>query len=243
MISNKKSLASGSRFLNRRRKKRDSAEDEWAHATGSVGEKIEVKDILDVQDRSLTFGEEENIPETNYDLYQEEKAKVEDDMSNTAQYIRFANESIKLKKDRLDTFNEKQRKFQEEVDALRTEKPKTREELNKTNYTEIQSSDIQRALQFLEIDRKQIKQKIEHFGTQLSHVKSDLIEKDKQIEDIKAELDVMRKREGIQKQSKPVETDPIEIIKSKINSLTDNNDKKEILDEVNSLLSKLKSRK
>jgi len=236
-------MPTGSRFLNRRRKKRESAEDEWAHATGSVGEKIEVKDILDVQDRSLTFGDEENIAETNYDLYKEEKEKLKDDMSNTAQYIKFANESINQKKDRLDTFNEKQRKFQEEVDALRIEKPKTREELNKTKYKEIQSSDVQRTLQFLEIDRKQIKQKMEHFSTQLSHGKSDLIEKDKQIENIKAELDAMRKREDIQKQSKPVESDPIEIIKSKINSLADNKDKKEILDEVNSLLSKLKSKK
>ncbi len=236
-------MPTGSKFLNRRRKRRDSAEDEWAHATGSVGEKIEVKDILDVQDRSLTFGDQENIPETNYDLYKEERAKVEDDMTNTAQYIRFANESIKQKRDRLEAFNEKQIKFQEEINALRTEKPKTRDELNKTKYKEIQSSDIQRALQFLEIDRKQIKQKIEHFGIQLSHVKSDLIEKDKQIDDIKAELDIMRKREGIQKQSKPVESDPIEIIKSKICSLADNKDKKEILDEVNSLLSQLKSKK
>lgn len=236
-------MPTGSKFLNRRRKKRDSAEDEWSHTTGSVGEKIEVKDILEVQDRSLTFGDQENIPETNYDLYKEERAKVEDDMSNTAQYIRFANESIKQKRDRLEAFNEKQIKFQEEINALRTEKPKTRDELNKTKYKEIQSSDIQRALQFLEIDRKQIKQKIEHFSIQLSHGKSDLIEKDKQIEDIKAELDIMRKREGIQKQSKPVESDPIEIIKSKINSLADNKDKKEILDEVNSLLSQLKSKK
>jgi len=236
-------MPSGSKFLNRRRKRRDSAEDEWAHATGSVGGKIEVKDILDVQDRSLTFGDQENIPETNYDLYKEERAKVEDDMTNTAQYIRFANESIKQKRDRLEAFNEKQIKFQEEINALRTEKPKTRDELNKTKYKEIQSSDIQRALQFLEIDRKQIKQKIEHFSIQLSHGKSDLIEKDKQIEDIKAELDIMRKREGIQKQSKPVEQDPIEIIKSKINSLAENKDKKEILDEVNSLLSQLKSKK
>jgi len=236
-------MPTGSKFLNRRRKRRDSAEDEWAHATGSVGEKIEVKDILDVQDRSLTFGDQENIPETNYDLYKEEKERVEDDMSNTAQYIKFANESIKQKKDRIDSFNEKQIKFQEEINALKTKKPKTRDELNKTKYKEIQSSDIQRALQFLEIDRKQIKQKIEHFSTQLSHAKSDLIEKDKQVEDIKDELDVMRKREGIQKQSKPVEPDPIEIIKSKINSLADNKDKKEILDEVNSLLSQLKSKK
>ena len=235
-------MPAGSKFLNRRKRKRDSAEDEWSHTTGGVGEKIEVKDILDVQDRSLTFGDEENIPETNYDLYREERAKVEDDMSNTSQYIRFANESIKQKRDRLEAFNEKQIKFQEEINALRTEKPKTRDELNKTKYKEIQSSDIQRALQFLEIDRKQIKQKIEHFSIQLSHGKSDLIEKDKQIEDIKAELDIMRKRESIQKQSKPVEQDPIEIIKSKINSLAENKDKKEILDEVNSLLSQLKSK-
>jgi len=44
-------------------------------------------------------------------------------------------------------------------------------------------------------------------------------------------------------QSKPVEQDPIEVVKSKVNSLADNKDKKEILDEVNSLLSQLKSKK
>jgi chromosome segregation ATPase len=236
-------LASGSKFLNRRKRKHDSAEDEWEHATGSVGEKIEVTDILDVQDRSLTFGDQENIAETNYDMYKEEKERVIDDMSNTAQYIKFANESIKLKKDRLETFNEKQRKFQEEVDALKIKKLKTREELNNTKYKEIKSPDIKRALEFLEKDRKQIKQKIEHFSTQLSHAKTDLVEKDKQMQEIKAELDMMNKRENVQKQSQVVESDPIEIIKSKICSLADSQDKKEILDEVNSLLSQLKSKK
>ena len=235
-------MPTGSKFLNRRKRKRDSAEDEWAHATGS-GTGIEVKDILDVQDRSLTFGDQENIAETNYDMYKEEKERVVDDMSNTAQYIKFANASIKNKKDRLETFNEKQRKFQEEVDSLKTKKLKTREELNNTKYKEIKSADIKRALEFLENDKKQIKQKIEHFSTQLSHAKTDLVEKDKQMQEIKAELDMINKRENVQKQSQVVESDPIEIIKSKIYSLADGQDKKEILDEVNSLLSKLKSKK
>lgn len=235
-------MASGSKFLNRRKRKRDSAEDEWAHATGTGGN-IEVKDILDVQDRSLTFGDQENIPETNYDMYKEEKERVIDDMTNTAQYIKFANESIKLKKDRLETFNEKQRKFQEEVDSLKAKKLKTREELNNTKFKEIQSSDIKRALEFLEKDKKQIKQKIEHFSTQLSHAKTDLVEKYKQIEEVKAELDMLKKRENAQKQNQVTESDPIEMIKSKIASLADSQDKKRILDEVNSLLSQLKSKK
>ena len=234
-------MPSGSKFLNRRKRRRDSAEDEWAHATGT-GKGIEVRDILDVQDRSLTFGDQENIPETNYDMYKEEKERVIDDMTNTAQYIKFANESIKLKKDRLETFNEKQRKFQEEVDSLKTKKLKTREELNNTQFKEIQSSDIKRALEFLEKDRQQIKQKIEHFSAHLSHAKTDLVEKDKQIEEIKAELDMLNKRENIQKQNKAIESDPVEIIKSKIASLADSQDKKQILDEVNSLLSQLKSK-
>ncbi len=239
----KKSLPSGSKFLNRRKRKRDSAEDEWAHATGSVGEKIQVTDILDVQDRSLTFGDQENIPETNYDMYKEEKNRVVDDMSNTAQYIKFANESIKLKKDRLENFNEKQKKFQEEVDSLKTRKLKTREELNNTKYKEIQSSDIKRALEFLEKDKKQIKQKIEHFSVQLNHAKTDLVEKDNQIKEMNTELEMMNKRESIQNQKQETEADPIEIIKGKIASLADSQDKKRILDEVNSLLSQLKSKK
>ena len=50
-------------------------------------------------------------------------------------------------------------------------------------------------------------------------------------------------RSSIQNQKQETEADPIEIIKGKIASLADSQDKKRILDEVNSLLSQLKSKK
>ena len=40
------------------------------------------------------------VPSTSYEMYEEEKDKVQDDMGNTAQYLKFVNESIKAKKDK-----------------------------------------------------------------------------------------------------------------------------------------------
>ncbi len=225
-----------------RRKKADSAEDEWAHITNlgdDVSKKMDIQDAMEVQDRSITFGNEYAEPSTNYELYKEEKDRVKDDVGNTAQYLKFVNESIKEKRERLENFHKKQQKFDDDILALQGEQPKTRERLNEIKYKDIKTEDVERTLYYLEKDRDEIKKKMDHFTTQVSHAQMDLIEKDKQISEIKAEMDVLRRREQIQSELQK-QNDPVELLKKRLKSTGDEKQSNEVLEAVGSLVQALK---
>lgn len=223
------------KHINRKRRE-VSAEDEWAHVTGA-GEKIEVADAMEVQDRSITFKNQYGEASTNFEIYEEEKEKMNDEVGNTAQYLKFVNESIMEKKRRLDMFHERQRKFQEEIDSLQFYQPKTKEQLDKIKYKDIKADDIEATIKFLENEREEIKKKMDYFASQVSRTQSDLIEKDKQIAQIKAELVLIQKKEAMQIQQK--EEDPIEAIKKQLESLRNKEEAKKILQSVNSLVERM----
>ena len=117
----------GRKFINRDGKKGlDSkkdveAEDEWAHLTDVNGEetKIEAKDALDVQDRSITFGDELNeVPKTPFEIVKEETRNAMDAAGNTGQYIRFVNAHIDGQKKEIDKIKKIKEKFDREIQLL-----------------------------------------------------------------------------------------------------------------------------
>ena len=238
------------KHINRRKKPTSSAEDEWAHITNlgeeeeqelgsDVGSKIEIADAMDVQDRSITFGNEYSEPTTNYELYEEEKEKVKDDVGNTAQYLKFVNESIKEKKERLENFHKKQQKFEEDIMALQGDTPKSRDRLNQIKYKDIKVNDIEQTLHYLQKDREEIKKKMDHHSTQVSHAQMDILEKDKQIAEIKAEMEMMKRREQIQKEIEK-QNDPVENLKKQLKSVGNDQKSTEVLEAVSSLVQTLK---
>ena len=248
--SQKKILYMG-KHINRR-KKPSSAEDEWAHITNlgdeeegnelgdDVSSKMDIQDAMDVQDRSITFGNEYSEPSTNYEIYEEEKEKVKDDVGNTAQYLKFVNESIKEKRERIDNFHKKQQKFEDDILALQGDQPKSRETLNKIKYKDIKVNDIERTLHFLEKDRDEVKRKMEHHATQVSHAQMDILEKDKQIAEIKAEMEIVKRREQIHKEMER-KNDPVETLKHKLKTVADDEKSSEVLEAVSSLVKTLKN--
>lgn len=240
------------KHINRRKKPTNSAEDEWAHITnlgeeeetelgGDVGSKIEIADAMDVQDRSITFGNEYSEPTTNYEIYEEEKEKVKDDVGNTAQYLKFVNESIKEKRERLENFHKKQQKFEEDILSLQEDRPKSRETLNQIKYKNIKSNDVEQTLHYLEKDREEIKRKMEHYATQVSHAQMDMVEKDKQIAEIKAEMEVMKRRELIRKEYEK-QNDPVEILKKRLQEVGSDQKSSEVLEAVSTLVKTLKDK-
>jgi uncharacterized protein (DUF3084 family) len=227
------------RHINKR-KRETSAEDEWAHITNlgdDIGKSIEIADAMDVQDRTITFGKNLSESATNYEFYEEEKERMKDEVGNTAQYLKFVNESIKEKKERLDSFFENQRKLEEDIDALQGYKPKTREKLNQIKYKDIKVSDIERTIHYLEKDREEIRKKMEHFATQVSHSQMDLIEKDKEIAEVKAEMQIALKRDTVRKQK---EEDPIDVLKNHLQNVGNGEESKKVLEAIGSLVSQLK---
>lgn len=228
-----------------RRKKGSSEEDEWAHITNlgdDVSKKMDIQDAMEVQDRSITFGNEYTEPSTNYDLYKEEKDRVKDDVGNTAQYLKFVNESIKEKKERMENFHKKQKKFEEDILALQGDKPKSREVLNEIKYKDIKTGDVERTLFYLEKDREEIRKKMDHFTTQVSHAQMDIVEKDKQIAEIKAEMQVLKRREEIQEQLRK-KNDPVETLKKRLQMVGTDEQSNEVLEAVSSLVNALKDTK
>lgn len=225
-----------------RRKKSTTAEDEWAHITNlgeDVSKKMDIQDAMDVQDRSITFGNEYAEPSTNYELYSEEKDRVKDDVGNTAQYLKFVNESIKEKKERLENFHKRQEKFEEDIMMLQGHKPKSREMLNKIKYKDIKTDDVERTLHYLQKDRDEIRKKMDHYAAQVSHAQMDIIEKDKQIAEIKAEMEIIKRREQIQMEVKK-QNDPVEILKKRLQSVGSDKKSTEVLEAVSSLVQTLK---
>jgi len=223
------------------RRKRSSSEDEWAHIADLSDENahdIEKTDAMDVHNRTIKFGKTVSQPTTNYDFYKEEKDRVKDEFGNTAQYIKFINERFKEKKGRIDLMYERHKKFDEEIDALQGYKPKSRENLNQIKYKDIKAVDIERTLHYLEKDREMVNKKMEHFATQISHSQMDLIEKDKQIAEIKAEMQIALKREAIDKQK---EEEPIEVLKNHLQNIGNSEESKKILKALGSLALEFKN--
>ena len=217
-----------------------SAEDEWAHITGAgAGEKIEATDAMDVQDRSITFKKELNENATNYEFYEEEKDRMKDQVGNTAQYIKFVNESIKEKKNRLDELAKQQQKFQEDIESLQFDKPKTKEQLDNIKYKDIKLRDVNQTIEFLQQERDQIRKKMEHFASQVSRAQTDLVAKDKQIAQIKAEREIIQKREINQKAA----DDPLVAIKKQLAQLNKSGSNPEILSTIEELVAKMSKEK
>lgn len=228
------------KHINRKRREL-SAEDEWAHITG-VGEKIDTADAMDIQDRSITFKNEMGVPQTNFEAYEEEKNKVRDHVGNTAQYLKFVNESFKEKRMKLNKIYENQKKFQDELDALRGPESRSKEQLDGIHYKDIKSKDIQQAVKHLEVERENIRKKMDHFASMVSHAQIELIEKDKQIAELKAEYEILVRREQNHKTVEQ-EVDPVTLIKNKLKELGIENNSAEIKSVVDSLMNQLKNQK
>ena len=227
------------KHINRKRK-RDNSEDEWSHLTKGAGEKIDATDAMDITDRSITFKNEFGVPITNFELYEEEKEKVQDQVGNTAQYIKFANESIREKKNKMDKIQELQKKFQDDIDALQGN-VKAKEDLDKIRYQDIKACDIEQALTYMQKERNALKKKMDHHAQQVSRSQLDLLEKDKEIANIKAELEVLKQNAPIEEKKPEIPEDPIEDLKNKLNKIGDDKEKEEILKNLKSLVNKLNS--
>ncbi len=113
------------KFINRQQKKgldakkEVSAEDEWAHLSGAeegidrtIRTKIDAIDAMEVLDRSITFGkEEETGPKTHLEIVQEEAKNAVNAAGKTGKYIRFVNQHMEKQRHEINKIKQIQEKF------------------------------------------------------------------------------------------------------------------------------------
>lgn len=208
-----------------------------SHFTDGVGTKIEVKDVEDIQDRAIFLSDE--IKPTNFDGYNREKAQVQDHFGNTAQYIKFVNASIKEKHKMIQNIHEKHKQFDDEIDSLRFNQPRPKERLDQMKYREIKALDIIDTLQHLEKERDEIKHKKEHLQKQFNNSETELIKKDKQISEVKAELEYWKEKEISKIQSESPTNNAADQIQNELKKLTEKKDKEDIVKVLTTLVNQL----
>lgn len=209
-----------------------SAEDEWSHITG-VGSKIEAADAMDVTDRAIFFSSKQ-IPTTKQELVQEKSEEIKDQMSNTNQYMRFANVLLRQRADDLKKILEKEKKFADELNCFQ-DAPKSRFELEALNPKYIGESDARSLINNLELEYNKMKEKLDYEQSIIEKTKSELVVKKQQIEQLKEELKFI-----IQRQKKEVEIDdPVQILKHELRKLGVSDDAGNIAKALQMLANKL----
>ena len=197
----------GRKFINRNlkklkdRQKQDS--DEWSKILGineeensnelnssdfNFSPKLEIADVMDVKDRTITFKNEIG-PQTNFEEYVESSEEVKDSFGNTSQYLKFVNAHLKEKEKHFDKLKKTSERFQREIDELQPNNIKNKTELDRLKYNEIKIDDVKRVISHVENQRNAIKLKRDHLAQQTQKYDRELTSKNEQISDLKVELD------------------------------------------------------
>jgi len=189
------------KFINRQEKKgldakkEVTAEDEWAHigddeegVETKIEKKIEAADAMDVLDRSITFGDnEEKGPKTPLEIVKEEARNAMDAAGNTGQYIRFVNKHIDKQSQEIEKIKKIQEKFDHEIDLLQSNRSKI-ESINKKLLPSHNVKTITESLHQLLLEKGITKSKLDTLKGEITSVEDDLQQQEKQIEDVSEQL-------------------------------------------------------
>jgi len=176
-------------------KKEVTAEDEWAHigddeegVETKIEKKIEAADAMDVLDRSITFGDnEEKGPKTPLEIVKEEARNAMDAAGNTGQYIRFVNKHIDKQRQEIEKIKKIQEKFDHEIDLLQSNRSKI-ESINKKLLPSHNVKTITESLHQLLLEKGITKSKLDTLKGEITSVDDDLQQQEKQIEEVSEQL-------------------------------------------------------
>ena len=177
-------------------KKEVAAEDEWAHLAGGeddgiqtkIEKKIEAADAADVSDRSITFGNQQQVGQkTKFDIVREEARNAMDAAGNTGQYIRFVNKHIDNQKREIDKIKKIKERFDHEIDLLQSNRYKI-DSLNDKLLPKPDVKSITESLHQLLLEKGITKAKLDNLKNEIGAVEEELQQQENQIEEVSEEI-------------------------------------------------------
>jgi len=212
------------KFINRQKKKgldakKDvKAEDEWAHLADKdegvvetkIEKKIEAADAMDVLDRSVTFGDEQEFrPRTASEIVKEEARNAMDAAGNTGQYIRFVNRHIDNQRREIEKIKKIHEKFDHEIDLLQSNRTKI-DSINKKLSPTQNVKTITESLHQLLLEKGITKSKLDTLKNEIVGIEDELQQQETQIEqaseDIKKKNLVRENAESKEKMAEELES-------------------------------------
>ena len=177
------------KYINRADKSDEvTAEDEWAHITGTDSTESKMKEeVMDVQDRNITFGDEKQKPKTHYEAVKIGARNAMDAAGNTGQYIKFVNAHIDNQKKEIDKIKKIKEKFDKEVKLLKIDQSKI-DKLDRKLLEEFDTKTVSENLKQLLKEKNQTKSKLDELKEEIGYVEEELHQQEEQIEKISKEL-------------------------------------------------------
>lgn len=221
----------------------DSGDEEWSRITTGLGEKIRDTDVMEVQDRSITFNKKEaTSKKVEENEYKNKEMDFKDHVDNTAQYLKFVNAHLAAKKSKLLELKKQSEDFDREVAKLKPQDQRTKSDLDLINYKEIKPDDVRKVLLILEKERDEALSKIEHFSTKLSKANEELERKNSEMDIAKSELVAINNNESSQKNETVKEDNAMDVIHNELSSLDSKAETGKIYGAINSLVILLNSK-
>jgi hypothetical protein len=207
-----------------------SAEDDWSHVTGIDPKGAQESDPMDPQSRIITFTNTFSNA-TKEEIVREKSEKLKDQISSTEQYLKFANELIKEKMNKLRQLKTDEKKFQEEI-AILQNKIKSRYDLGKINVKYMTGDDARSLIFHLEEEYEAIKDKLLYQELIVQRTKDEIAAKRKHLQQVRDDLkDILRMHTSEVK-------DPITVLKEELKKagISESNKIFQVLNEVSEQL-------
>ena len=223
----------GRKYINRtsRNSSDVSTEDEWAHITDNVeGPALEIKDAMDVQDRTINFSKNE-VPKTTFERVKEGTRNAMDAAGNTGQYIKFVNRHIDNQKKEIDKIKKIKEKFDQEIELLQSHNPNLLK-LDVDSLDNFDNKVVSKYLQQLLQEKVHTKKKLNNLKNVIENVEDELQNQESQIKGLDQELESKQLEEQANRKDSV-------IIKTELNSLVE----KFGIDDLSNIFDMVKSEK
>lgn len=193
------------KHLNRRVNNARS-EDQWDHIPGVDGytTRIEIKDDMDVQDRSVTFDGDKRKKTSVTDVIQEELVDAGHRTRTTDQYVKYFNALMGARLIKVDSIKKEKQEFDEIIESLHPEQLRNFEKLIKMPINQLNSKEISRVLKALSEEKGITLTKLDHFKNRVKETEEKLLEQDQKIKEVQKQLQENLAHEKHEKDLKPL---------------------------------------
>jgi len=155
-------------------KKPKKLDDDWNSIGTSIGEKIDIEDIMDIQDRTITFGRKKTPWEKITD-------DLQDTASNTGQFVSLVNSHLKAKKLHIEKIIELANKFDQEIQNLKSDNEKI-DKLSDTPIHVFKTDELRKLVQESLKDREKRYDILKKLKSEIIKAEEAVHQSDKKIE-------------------------------------------------------------
>jgi hypothetical protein len=197
-----------------------SDKDEWSYIS-EIDSKLEFKDVMDVQQRYITFGRNQRKKvkpsKTHLETTKEGIRWALDAAGNTGQYIKYVNMTIDKHQTQVDKIKNIQDKFDKEVALLDSHKIK-KINSDKLPHVEKDVNTVKDYLNQLLLEKRITHSNLKNLSNDLHSMETELKLHEKQIEKVRECL--VAKIINTKKQDKPIDiAEAISIIREELSSI------------------------